>query len=266
MGLDGKHRALVIRAGSEHGSGDVGARDVRARRRRRRIATGLAALASAILTAAPASACRLALVLAIDVSSSVDAAEDRLQRQGLAAALRDADVAAAIARSPRPVALHAFEWSGRYDQTPLLPGWLLVSGPADLDLAATAIERSARSRADMPTAMGYALGYAHRLLAAAPECDAMTIDVAGDGENNEGFGPASAYRAWPFDRVTVNALVVMPPDTGANALLPWYAANVLHGPGAFLEVALGYEDYAAAMRRKLLRELSVMVVGTAQAQ
>ena len=99
MGLDGKHRALVIRAGSEHGSGDVGARDVRARRRRRRIATGLAALASAILTAAPASACRLALVLAIDVSSSVDAAEDRLQRQGLAAALRDADVAAAIARA-----------------------------------------------------------------------------------------------------------------------------------------------------------------------
>ena len=209
-----------------------------------------------------AEACRLALVLALDVSSSVDAAEDRLQRGGLAAALRDPAVQAAFLAVPDPVALHVFEWSGRYDQVPLLPGWTLIESAADLAAAAAAIEASARSRTDMPTAMGHALGHAATMLANGPDCLFSTIDIAGDGENNEGFGPAEAYAAFPFEGVTVNGLVVNGADyEGEVGLVAFFRGEVIRGPGAFVEIAAGYEDYARAMRRKLLAELSVQVIG-----
>lgn len=221
-----------------------------------------AAALGAALWPGGAEACRLALVLALDVSSSVDAAEDRLQREGLAAALRDAEVQAAFLASPDPVALHVFEWSGRWDQVNLLPGWLMVETPADLEAAARAIEASPRSRHDMPTAMGYALGHAATLLTQGPRCLFSTVDIAGDGENNEGFGPAEAYAAFPFDGVTVNGLVVNGADfEGEVGLLPFFRGEVIRGPGAFVVVAAGYEDYARAMRAKLLAELSVQVIG-----
>ena len=88
-----------------------------------------------VLLAAPASACRLALVLALDVSSSVDATEDRLQRAGLAAALIDPDVLAAIVNDPTPVALAVFEWSGRFAQAEVLD-WTLLNTPVDVIAAA----------------------------------------------------------------------------------------------------------------------------------
>ena len=223
------------------------------------------ALALALLGPAPALACRLALVLAIDVSSSVDAREDRLQRGGLAAALRDPEVGAAFLASPRPVALYAFEWSGRYDQAPLLPGWQMIRSAADLEAAARAIETSPRSRTDMPTAIGYALGHASILIAEGPVCDFATIDVAGDGINNEGFGPAEAYAAFPFEGITVNGLVVSGADyEGEVDLIPFFRNEVIRGPGAFIEIANGYEDYARAMTRKLLAELAVRVIGAAE--
>lgn len=224
-----------------------------------------AALAAAAALPLPAEACRLALVLALDVSSSVDAAEDRLQRLGLAAALRDPSVQDAFLASPDPVALHVFEWSGRLDQVALTPGWQMIERPADLDAIAAAIASSPRSRSDMPTALGYALGHASILLANGPDCLFHTIDVAGDGINNEGFGPGDAYNAFPFDGVTVNALLVQGPDSSDAELTGYFRNEVLHGPGAFLELAAGYEDYARAMRRKLLAELSVQVIGGLEA-
>ncbi|MBO6855229.1 MAG: DUF1194 domain-containing protein, partial [Marivivens sp.] len=84
-----------------------------------------------MLWGAQASACRLALVLALDVSSSVDAAEDRLQRNGLASALLAPEVQAAFFATPDPVALYAFEWSGRYDQS-VLVSWQMIRTPGDL--------------------------------------------------------------------------------------------------------------------------------------
>ena len=220
-----------------------------------------AAISALALWAAPAQACRLALVLAMDVSSSVNPEEDRLQRTGLAAALLDRDVQAAFFASGNPVALHAFEWSGRYDQTLLLPGWTLIETPDDLARAAAAIAGSVRTRSDMPTAMGHALGFASILLQERPDCFFHTIDVAGDGENNEGFSPALAYGAFPFDDVTVNALVVSTTEEPPARLVAWFDQNVLRGPGAFLEVARGFGEYEAAMKRKLLRELAVQVLG-----
>lgn len=217
------------------------------------------------LWALPADAgCRLALLLALDVSSSVDQYEDSLQRQGLAAALIAPEVQTAMFGLAEPVALGVFEWSGRYNQEILLD-WTLIDSPDVLLRVANDLSASRRSHNEFPTALGYALGFAAGMLERAPVCDKRTVDVAGDGQNNEGFGPDQAYREFPFSGVIVNGLVVNAADFEAETqLIEFYENEVLHGPGAFLEVAQGFEDYERAMRRKLERELSVPVFGALQ--
>ena len=215
----------------------------------------------ACVVAAPAEACRLALVLAMDVSSSVDATEDQLQRGGLAAALIAPEVQDAFFVSPDPVALLIFEWSGRYNQEDLID-WVLIETPADLVAVAETIANSKRSHNDFPTAMGHALGHAAIRLTEAPDCLFKTIDIAGDGENNDGFGPAEAYGAFPFDSVTVNGLVVNAAEFESETqLIPFFRDQVIRGPGSFIEIANGFDDYAVAMQRKLIRELSAQIMG-----
>ena len=209
------------------------------------------------LAAAPVQACRLALVLALDVSSSVDAAEDLLQRNGLAAALLSPEVEAAFFASPDPVALQIFEWSGRGHQTDLL-NWTLMETPDDLRLAVDALTRTMRSANGLPTAMGHALGYAALQLQRAPACLFQTIDMAGDATNNESFGPRNVYATFPFDGVVVNGLVIAGTDP---AVQDYFESQVIRGPTAFIEVAQGFEDFENAMRRKLVRELSAQVIG-----
>lgn len=222
-----------------------------------------AATLAAGLTTGPALAadCRLALALAIDVSSSVDAIEDRLQRGGLATALLADEVRRAFFASPVPVALAVYEWSGRYNQA-LLIDWRLMRSDADLLAVADTIAGSVRSETESPTALGHALAYGSQLMQRAPDCLFRTIDVAGDGSNNEGYGPEIAYRTFAFDGVVVNGLVVNGADfEGEINLVPYYRTQVLHGPGAFLEIANGFEDYERAMRRKLERELQNLAIG-----
>lgn len=224
----------------------------------------LASMVAALLVspaAVSAAGCRLALVLAMDVSSSVDATEDRLQRGGMAAALVSDAVAQAFFASDLPVALAVYEWSGRYNQQ-LILDWTLMDTRADLLRAAETVAGSKRSHNDFPTAMGYGLGYGAGLLERAPACLYKTLDMAGDGQNNEGFGPQHAYGAFPFDGVTVNGLVVNAADYEAEVgLIAFYRSEVLHGPGAFLIVANGFADYERAMRMKLERELTPPAIG-----
>ncbi|MWD30049.1 DUF1194 domain-containing protein [Aquicoccus sp. SCR17] len=207
------------------------------------------------------AACRLALLLALDVSSSVDPTEDRLQRNGLAAALIAPEVQQAFLEGDLPVALAAYEWSGRYKQAMLLD-WQMIRGAGDLVAASRRIADSRRGEDEFPTAMGYALGYGAGVLRRAPPCLFQTLDVSGDGENNEGFPPATAYREFPFAGVTVNGLVINGGDyEGEVSLIDFYREEVIRGPGAFVEVAQGFADYERAMRRKLLRELTPRAVG-----
>lgn len=217
--------------------------------------------AALLLAPHSAAACRLALVLAIDVSSSVDAKEDALQRGGLAQAFLDDDVRDAFFISPDPVALMVYEWSGRYNQVKLLD-WTMIETPSDLVTVSATIGNSPRSHNDFPTALGYSLGYAATELQSGPDCLFSTIDMSGDGINNDGFGPEEAYAAFPLDDVTVNGLVVNAAEfTSEVDLITFYETEVIKGPGAFIEVAQGFEDYARAIRRKLIRELSVQAIG-----
>ncbi|MDA7427387.1 DUF1194 domain-containing protein [Primorskyibacter aestuariivivens] len=207
-------------------------------------------------TGAQAS-CRLALVLAVDVSSSVDAQEHALQRRGLAAALTDAGVAAAMLDGTGEVALAIFEWSGRRQQK-IIQDWVRITSLADLENVATRVLRAERSYTEFPTAMGYALGYAAGMLRDAPTCDRSVVDVSGDGVTNDGFRPQLAYKHFPFAGVTVNGLVVTGDDP---RVVPYYRQEVLHGPRAFLERADGYQGFQEAMTRKLYRETRELVLG-----
>lgn len=226
-------------------------------------AASLLAAAGLALVPVPAAACRLALLLALDVSASVDSMEYALQRDGLAAALLAPEVQAAFMESPHPVALAAFEWSGRWNQQIVLD-WTTIHTTDDLRQAAATVSAAERSEDEFPTAIGYALGHAARLFREAPVCDRRTLDVSGDGENNEGFAPALAYRNFPLDWVTVNGLAIGG-SVELDGLVDYFRREVIRGPGAFVETAADYADYARAMRRKLLRELAPpIVIGAAR--
>lgn len=237
MGLDAKYRTLVIR---------------------HRGFLAFAVLAATLPV--PALACRLALLLALDVSTSVDAVEDRLQREGLAAALLSPEVRnAALGDPAAPVALAAFEWSGAGRQY-LILNWRLLRSEADLVEAATRIRHSKRVESRFPTALGLAVRHAVRLFDEVPVCQRRTLDVSGDGINNLGPTPAYVYRTGSAEGLTVNALVIGGAFDVAE-LERYFQREVIRGPGAFVEVATDYQDYARAMQRKLERELAILEVG-----
>lgn len=198
------------------------------------------------------SRCGLSLVLALDVSSSVDSEEFALQTGGLARALRDPVIVQAVVEAGGMQAM-AFEWSGRSQVVDVAP-WTFLSSEADVFAFAGIVERHKRGFDEFPTALGYALGHAAIRLSRAPlRCARSVIDVSGDGVNNEGYEPALAYSNFDFSGVTVNGLVIAgeKPDPVA-----YFRAEVIRGPGAFVEVARDFSDYEAAMKRKLLREIN----------
>jgi len=212
------------------------------------------------LAATPAAAqdqCRLALLLGIDVSASVDAEEYQLQLSGIASALIAPEIVEAFLNGPGPVALSVYEWSGRFQQD-LVIDWTLITSEEDLTRVAERMARQVRRSEDFPTALGYALGFAAGHFAEAPPCLFQTLDISGDGQNNDGFAPGAAYEHFPFDGITVNGLAI----GGASLMIEdYYLDQVIRGPGAFVEYAATHADFAAAMRRKLERELRVMILG-----
>lgn len=219
----------------------------------------MAAGAALALLAAPVSACPLALVLALDVSASVDEQEFRLQTHGTAAALTSPPVQAALlAQAQAPVAVAVTLWAGVAEQR-VVAGWHRLSGPDDIAALAARIAATPRPDWAGRTATAAALVHAAGLLADAPPCGRQVIDLSTDDAANEGADPG----ALNLGPVTVNALAVggdLPLDHGSRAseggaLTRWLEARVIRGPGAFVEGADDWRDFAAAMERKLLREV-----------
>lgn len=216
------------------------------------------AATTAVIPTAGLSACRLALLLSMDVSSSMTDEEYLLQRDGLAAALVSKDVTDAILGSGGGhVALAAFEWSGRNQQKMILD-WRELHSKSDVEQAALVILANKRSYSRYPTSLGFSLGYASTVLRRAPACDKSVLDVSGDGINNDGFGPIQAYQRFRFRGVTVNGLVI----TGNDPDVEWfYETQVLKGAFAFLETADNFADFERAMTIKLFREISNVQIG-----
>lgn len=227
-----------------------------------------AALVAAL--AAPAgAACRQALALALDVSGSVDGTEYGLQMAGLASALLDPDVQEAVFALPEvPVAIGIFEWSGSAYQSQVL-SWTVMETPEDLTAAAERLAGWHRRAAPAETGLGAALTHAVEFLSRAPVCWRRTLDISGDGKNNDWPVPEEVLASGVLGGVTINALVIgslHPQDervilSGVDDLADYFRDRIIQGPDAFVEVAFEYEDYAEAMRRKLLRELSVAAIG-----
>ena len=226
---------------------------------------GLAAAALAVLGPAGGAeaSCRLALALALDVSGSVVGSEYRLQLDGLADALLDPEVANAILAVPdEPVALTVYEWSASSHQR-LILGWQVLLDETAIAAAAAQIRAHERTPAPEATGIGAAMLHAARLFGTAPDCAARTLDISGDGTNNDWPPPEDVRAEGALPGVTVNALAVTS-DTGApDALERYFRAQVIQGAGAFVERAAGYGDYARAIRKKLLMEMTTLAIGRA---
>ena len=189
----------------------------------------------ASLVALPAAGCEVALLLAVDVSGSVDRREFAVQMQGLAEGLRDPVVSGALARGQSAVAL--MQWTGASRQV-LSVGW-------------TRITRLPRVWTEFSTAIGQAMTYGSGVFDRAPACRRRVMDVSSDGRNNEGTEPAEVKPVMDSLAIIVNALVIRGDDAGLPA---YFAENVMTGPNAFVVTAEDYDDYAERMRRKLRRE------------
>jgi hypothetical protein len=226
-----------------------------------RVLVGLRALALAagLAAAGPAAAqgCRIALALGLDVSSSVDGTEYRLQTDGLAAALRDPEVTAAFLAVPgTTVELMIYEWSGRRQQA-VAVDWTEIASADDLADVATRLGAWPRAFSRHATAIGDAILYGATALAGRAECPERILDVSGDGETNDGVSPIVAKRSPAFEEVTVNGLVI---GVTRRILARHYETFVIHGPGAFVEMADDHADFARAMKRKLIREVTPRAV------
>lgn len=219
------------------------------------------AIATFLCLAAGASdaACRQALALGLDVSGSVDAREYQLQRDGVAAALTSAAVTDVLLKSgAAPVDVVVFEWSGPAHQVIVQP-WVTLSDAAVLLKVAHRIRTSPREAGSPTTAIGSAMGFGAALLDQRANCWKRTLDISGDGQANTGPRPQDVADL-PTD-IVVNGLVIG--TTNIQELSAYFDAYVIRGAGAFVEVALGFEDYAAAMERKLLRELQSLALSAA---
>ncbi|MEM7508888.1 MAG: DUF1194 domain-containing protein [Pseudomonadota bacterium] len=212
-------------------------------------------LAAMLSGAAPAaSACGLELILAMDVSRSVVNAEYDLQMGGLAAAFRSAEVIEAIEWTPGGIMVTVTQWSGPRSQSQSVP-WAHVSTAVEALAFADAIDNQQREFFAAYTAIGEALYHAARVSDANPkQCQRKVIDVSGDGHSNRGRPARPVAEALAVKGYTVNGLVI----EGAlgEDLVEFYLRNVTRGPGSFVEVADGFEDYARAIRVKLVREMT----------
>jgi hypothetical protein len=232
----------------------------------------VAALAGlAALVAAPGhSACRQALAIGLDVSGSVDVREYALQRFGMAEALENPKVLQLLMDMPEvPVALAIYEWSGARFQRMIVP-WTIVDA-ASLGDVTSALRDPPRLPSPNETAIGGAMIFGLGLLAEQSACWTLTLDLSGDGRSNSGPPPGGVRPVAAGLPVTVNALVVGLPeghggDPGVAELTSYFLANVIKGPDAFVETALGFEDFSKAMARKLERELSGLRLGATSAQ
>ncbi|KPP88024.1 MAG: Ca-activated chloride channel-like protein [Rhodobacteraceae bacterium HLUCCA08] len=202
-----------------------------------------------VLPILPARACDTALVLTIDVSNSIDAAEYRLQVDGLADALADPEVAQALVEGH--VALAVVQWSGTERQALSIPWTRMTSAAAVAEFAAEA-RIMPRAFIQSDTAPAEAIRYALTLFDAVPDCARRVIDISGDGTANAGSPVPEARRAAQRAGVTINAIAI---EGMGLAITGFYSRQVITSDG-FVVTARTYRDYPRAIRDKILREVA----------
>ena len=195
----------------------------------------------------------LELALLVDVSASVNDAEFRLQADGLAFAITNRDVIAAISQfAAQGMAIGIIQWSNETNQR-LAISWRLIADLADANELAAAIRDMPRLSNRGHTALGDALRFGLRELEANAYIGRRrVIDLSGDGRANDGYPLRLARQEVIANGITVNGLAI---QNELPLLGRYYQSYLIGGDDAFVIVARDYQDFARAMTEKLLREI-----------
>jgi hypothetical protein len=198
----------------------------------------------------------VALVLAVDVSLSVNDERYQLQKEGIAAAFENPDLAQAITSGPNgAVSVSVMEFSDPDRQFPVIE-WTRIASAEDAKQLAARIRHVGRS-SDGLTGIADALLAAEELFTESPFPAARrVVDVSGDGMNNVGTEMTKARDHLVASGITINGLPIL---TEEPWLATYYTEYVIGGPNAFVITAEGLDSFAAAMKRKLVQELNVSV-------
>jgi len=222
------------------------------------------ALAPAPVGAQPVD---LLLVLAADVSRSVDHPKFMLQREGYAAAVSDRQVLDAIRSGANgKIALSFVEWSGVGAQKVVID-WTAIDGPVAARRFGDQLVEAPRSFADRTSISG-GIEFAMAQFKRSPfQASRRTIDVSGDGTNNAGRDVRLARDEAVAEGVTINGLVILsqnqvpwnPEHTNPpGGLDNYYRENVAGGPGSFVMAAEGFESFGKAIIKKMIAEIALL--------
>jgi hypothetical protein len=229
--------------------------------KRRTALIGSLATLTAASDARAATSVDLLLVMAVDVSRSIDEVEAELQRRGYIEAMtNDRVVDAILSGEHKAIGVCYVEWAGTHYQQTVID-WMLIesaSGARRFSDTLAAAPRTSQSW----TAVGQALAFSAARFDEAPFVSKRrVIDISGDGRTNNG-PPAELVRdRLVTEGIVINGLPVMmnrtsfgrPPDA---TLDKYYEENVIGGPGSFMTVAANFDDFGRAVRSKLIREIS----------
>lgn len=233
----------------------------------RRVIQGLV-LVAVLFAALPACAAEkvdLLLVLAADVSRSVDARKFQLQRSGYAAAISDRRVLDAIraGRNGR-IGLLFMEWSGAGNQQVVID-WTLIDGPKAAQAFGDRLLESPRAFADRTSISGGIDAAVAQFSRAPFTSERQTIDVSGDGTNNAGRDVTLARDAALRIGININGLVILseqplawnPEHTNPpGGLAKYYQDNVTGGSGSFVMEAKDFNSFGDAIIKKMIAEIA----------
>jgi hypothetical protein len=235
----------------------------------------IAALVLAVTVLAPASRAAepvdLLLVLAADVSRSVDQEKFKLQREGYAAAISDRRVLEAIRSGVNGrIGVLFAEWSGTASQAVVID-WTIIDGAKAAQAFGDQLLELPRSFADRTSISG-GIDFAVEQLARAPfAAKRRTVDVSGDGTNNSGRDIISARDEALAKGISINGLVILserplawnPEHTNPpGGLANYYREHVIGGPGAFVMEAKDFNSFGQAIINKMVAEIAMAEPGT----
>ena len=211
----------------------------------------------------------LLLVLAADISRSVDEKKFRLQREGYASAIIDPRVVRAMTAGVRGrIALCFMEWASDTEQT-IVIDWTTVGGEGDAERVSRRIREAPRAFLGR-TSISAAIDFSMTLLAGSPfQAPRRVIDVSGDGTNNSGRPVTLARDAAVAQGIVINGLVILsevPLPTNPlhthppGGLTAYYENNVIGGPGAFVVEAESFEAFGQLLISKLIKEIAAAPV------
>jgi hypothetical protein len=205
----------------------------------------------------------LELVLAADTSSSIDRREALLQRQGVAQAFRSPAVVNAIRTgSLGKIAVAYLDWSGEYNYR-IVVNWQVISDAASAEQFASSLLKAGITYGN-GTSIGGAIAMAYGMIETNDLQGARrTIDISGDGPNNFGRPVSEVRDEIVAKGVTINGLPIATDDVGNGDwgeyfpdIAAYYKNCVVGGRGSFSLPAKGFDEFATAIRRKLILEIS----------